>query len=56
MQQPTKDFTLTELLLEAAVGGCLAAIAIWSRMKAIGHSARTRALTPHFYSEPGNEP
>ena len=56
MQQPTKDLTLTDLVLDAAVSGCLTAIAIWSRMKAIQHSAGTRVLTPHFLSRPGKQP
>lgn len=55
MQHPIKDVTLTDLLLDAAVGGCLTAIAIWSRMKAIKQATRRRVLTPHFFSRPGSQ-
>lgn len=54
MQHPTKDVTLTELLINAAISACLTAIAIWSRMKAIREAARTRM--PARISKLSNQP
>ena len=56
MQHPTKQVTLTELLINAAISGCLTAIAIGLRMKAIQQAARTRLATPHFLSKLGSQP
>ena len=56
MQHPTKDVTLTELLINAAIGACLIAVAIWARTKAIQQAARTHVPTPRFFSKLSNQP
>jgi uncharacterized protein (DUF2461 family) len=48
MQPPTKDVTFSDLMIHVGIGGCLTAIAIWSRMRAIQQAARRCFATPNL--------
>ena len=56
MQHTTKDVTFSDFMIHIAIAGCLTAIVIWSRMRALQQAGRRLLVTPHFGSRLSDQP